>query len=387
MDTCVRCGAELGVGRFCLNCGHPIGAPAPAAPKAAVAPAPAAAPTPEATTPTSAQKPTPKPAPEHPTAEAEDVPEVSEAPPAAVPVQAADPVPLPPAPVVPPGREPRFRLRGRPAATAREDAVPAAGTVATATSEWDPERDLLPYHEVDELEPEAPLTGLAWVYWVVGAVALVALIFVLLQVFKSDPVDDTASEQPAGQSSTTPDDGASDPDETTTDGSESPAPEGVGKRFDLADTATFTAPDTAPPTQDFDGNTVAYEASQMGDGNPATTWRMAGDATGQSITISLAEPGVINRVGLINGYAKQVAGVNWYPNNRRILSATWAFDDGTTAEQTFAERPTMQLLKVPPVKASTVTLTITSVTPPGSGPLGRDYTAISEVTLVGRRAA
>ncbi|CUR61708.1 conserved hypothetical protein [metagenome] len=281
------------------------------------------------------------------------VAEVSEGPPVALPVQAADPTPLPPTPVV----------------------------------EWDPELDLLPYHEVDELEPDAPLTGTAWMFWVGGALALVALIFVLLRVFDSDPVDDTATEQPPASGSSA----AADPDGAASeepDGSgTSSAPRGVGKRLDLAESATFTAPATAPPTQDFDGNLVAYEAGQMGDGNPATTWRMAGDASGQSITITLAAAGVVNRVGLVNGYAKKVAGVDWYPNNRRILSATWAFDDGTSVEQTFAERPAMQLLKVPPVETSTVTLTVTSVTPPGAGPLGRDYTAISEVTLIGRNAA
>ena len=145
-------------------------------------------------------------------------------------------------------------------------------------------------------------------------------------------------------------------------------------------------PGTAPPTTDFDGNLVAYEASQMHDGNPSTTWRTAGDASGQAVTITLAEPGVVDRVGLVNGYSKQVAGVDWYPNNRRILSVTWGFDDGTTVEQTFAERPVMQRLKVPPVETSTITITITSVTPPGSGNLGRDYTAISEVAVIGRRA-
>ncbi len=46
----------------------------------------------------------------------------------------------------------------------------------------------------------------------------------------------------------------------------------------------------------------------------------------------------------------------------------------------------MQLMKVPPVETSTVTVTITSVTPPGSGNLGRDYTAISEISVIGRRA-
>jgi hypothetical protein len=282
---------------------------------------------------------------------------VSEAPPAAVPVQAAEPTPLPPAPV----------------------------------PEWDPELDLLPYQEVDELEPDAPLTGRAWVYWVVGALALVALIFVLLQVFDSAPVDDTANEQQAGQSGAAADDVPAEPDSGSADPDDgsgtSKAPQGVGKRLDLAEGATFGVPGTAPPTQDFDGNLVAYEASQMGDGNPATTWRTAGDASGRSITINLARAGVLTRVGLVNGYAKKVAGVDWYPNNRRLLSATWAFDDGSSVEQTFAERPAMQLLKVPPVRTSTVVLTITSVTPPGTGPLGRDYTAISEVTLLGRHAA
>jgi hypothetical protein len=30
VTTCVRCGHELGIGRFCLNCGHPVDAPLPA---------------------------------------------------------------------------------------------------------------------------------------------------------------------------------------------------------------------------------------------------------------------------------------------------------------------------------------------------------------------
>lgn len=344
VDTCVRCGAELGVGRFCLNCGHPIGAPVPAMPH----------PTTRLATPAPAVVEPPEPAERAPAVPetAEPEPQVSEAPPVAVPVQAADPTPIPPTPG------------------------------------WDPERDLLPYHDVDELEPEPPLTGKAWLFWVAGALALVALVLVLLQVFDSEPVGETGSD-PSTDESTSASADETPPDDAD-DSSEEPAeeaPQGVGKRLDLADTATFTAPDTAPPTQDFDGNLVAYDASQMGDGNPATSWRTAGDASGQSITIALAQAGVVNRVGLVNGYAKRVAGVDWYPNNRRILSATWSFDDGSSVEQTFAERPAMQLLKVPPVRTSTVTLTITSVTPPGSGPLGRDYTAISEVTLVGRVAA
>ena len=258
--------------------------------------------------------------------------------------------------------------------------LPRPSYAAPTASSWDPSEDLLPYEEVDELEVDDPLPGRAWIAWVVGAVALVALVFILLRVFESD--DDAAATGTAEESSEVDPSGGDTP-------SEEPAPEaprGVGKRLDLADAAFFEVPGTAPPTTDLDGTLVAYEAGQMADGNPATTWRTAGDATGQQVVITLPEPGVVTRVGLVNGYAKQVEGVDWYPNNRRILAVTWGFDDGSEVEQTLAERPQMQLLKVPPVETSAVTLTITSVTPPGAGSLGRDYTAISEVSVIGRRA-
>lgn len=332
MDRCVACGAELGVGRFCLNCGHPIGAPAA----------------------TPAPPPPPAPAPAPPRAEAEQ--------PVEMPVQAADPTPVPPTvPVAPPPAEP-----------------PPAADVRPARSTWDPRDDLLPYEEVDDLAADDPVRGWAWAAWVVFAVALVVLVVVLIRVLGTDgdatAVDEVGTDT---SSATTPVEDQSDtPD----------APRGVGERLDLADSATFGVPATAPATTDLDGTLVAYEASQMADGNPATAWRTAGDATGAQVVVSLAEPGVVTRVGLVNGYAKQVVGVDWYPNNRRILAVTWTFDDGTEVEQTFAERPAMQLMKVGPVETSTVTVTITSVTPPGSGSLGRDYTAISEVSVIGRRA-
>jgi hypothetical protein len=336
------------VGRFCLNCGHPIGEPAPAA-----APAPTV---PSSPAPAVAVDPDPAPA---------DAPE-----PTAFPVQAADPTPV--APVADP-----------------EDAVVPPAPVASAApapppSTWDPDRDLLPYEEVDELHEDDPVPGRAWIFWVLGAVLLVGLVLVLLEAFATDE-DGTAAPEPAASASSAPDDGGDDASTEPDEGTEE-TPTGVGKLVNLAAGASFDVPGTAPATTDFDGTLVAYEATQMQDGNPSTTWRTAGDATGQVVTITLPEPGVVYRVGLVNGYSKQVAGVDWYPNNRRILSVTWGFDDGSTVEQTFSERPGMQRLKVPPVETSTLTITLTSVTPPGSGNLGRDYTAISEVAVIGRRA-
>ena len=217
--------------------------------------------------------------------------------------------------------------------------------------------------------------------WVVGAALLVGLVIVLLRVFGVDGgpgAEDSATDPASGQES--------GPDEDSAESTAQAAPKTAGQATDVARAATFAVPATAPATTDFDGQLVAYTADQMRDGLPATTWRMAGDGSGAVITVTLRRPTVVSRVGLINGYAKQVSGVDWYPNNRRILTAQWGFDDGTTLEQTFSERTDLQSMKVPAVVTSTVTLTISSVTPPGPGTLGRDYTAISEVAITGRRA-
>jgi hypothetical protein len=337
------------VGRFCLNCGHRIGEPPPAFIVTTAPP----------TTPPTAPSPAPP---------------VTE--PTSLPVQAADPTPVPPVSPV---------SRVQPAPEPELETEPLPEPQPEPLPEWDPREDLLPYEEVDELDGDDPLKGRAWIAWVLGAVLLVGLVFVLLQVFGTDGEEEPASDPGVSESSApSPDAGSESPEEGTTETPE--GPKGVGKRIQLATGGTFTVPDTAPPTTDFDGNLVAYEASQMNDGNPSTTWRMAGDATGQTVTLTLAEPAVVYRIGLVNGYAKQVAGVDWYPNNRRILAVTWTFEDGSTIEQTFAERPGMQMLKVPPVETGTIGIEITSVTPPGSGNLGRDYTAISEVSVIGRRA-
>jgi len=270
------------VGRFCLNCGHRIGAPAP---------------------------PDPVPA---------DVPDV-------------DPTPV----------EPR----------------------------WNPSEDLLPYDDVPRRHGDSGLRRFAWLAWVVGAALLVGLVVVLLRVYGVDSDVRSAQDSAAAESP-----GSAVPLET------------VGKATNVARGATVEVPSTAPETTDLDGKLVSYEAARMRDGVPATAWRMAGDGTGAVITITLRRPTVVSRVGLVNGYDKQVSGVDWYPHNRRILAVEWAFDDGSSLPQTLAERPDFQQIKVAPVLTDTVTLTIASVTAPGAGPLGRDYTAVSEVAIIGHRA-
>jgi hypothetical protein len=213
---------------------------------------------------------------------------------------------------------------------------------------------------------------------VVGAVLAVILFAVLASCLGGD--DDPAAEDTAG-------DAATEAVETTSPEEEAPP----ARPVDLTGTLRVTAPPAAPATTDLDGELVAYGPRRMLDATPATSWRTAGDATGETLTFTLAEPSTIRRVGLINGYAKQVRSsaslVDWYPNNRRITAVEWVFDDGTVVRQDLVEKPRLQRLTIDPVTTSTVQLRLLSVTPPGAGVLGRDYTAISDVLVAGTPAA
>ena len=213
----------------------------------------------------------------------------------------------------------------------------------------------------------------AWPALAIGAVLVVILFAILASCLGGD-------DEPAAEDTTT------ETVQTTLPDQEAPPTRPV----DLTGTVKVTAPPAAPATTDLDGQLVAYEARRMLDATPATAWRTPGDATGQTITFALAEPSTIRRVGLINGYAKQVPSgaslVDWYPNNRRITAVEWFFDDGTVVRQDLVEKASLQRLAIQPVTTSTVHLRLLTVTPPGVGPLGRDYTAISDVLIAGSPA-
>ncbi|MGA8846089.1 MAG: hypothetical protein WB471_05695 [Nocardioides sp.] len=198
--------------------------------------------------------------------------------------------------------------------------------------------------------------------------------------------------------------GGSDPD-LTADGSaagpsgraSAPAGTDAGSQgddqvgpFDLTRSVEVSPPATADPSRDVRGNAVRYEAFNMLDGQRDTAWRMPGDGSGQEVVFRLDEPARITKVGLINGYAKVEPGYDGYAANRRIISVEWVFADGTAVPQTLVEGLGVQSVPVGDavgeVISDVVTLRIVSVTEPASGPSGRDYTAISEVSLIGTPA-
>ncbi|HEY9565742.1 MAG TPA: hypothetical protein VIR30_18400 [Nocardioides sp.] len=176
--------------------------------------------------------------------------------------------------------------------------------------------------------------------------------------------------------------------------SQSPSPtaptESGGPPADLTMQVTATGPEPIKPGVDLAGNPVTYPVENVLDGNPETAYRMPGAAQGSSITLALPSEASVLEVGVINGYAKtDRAGdrtVDWYSKNRRILEVEWIFDDGTTISQKLDETKEMQVLAISDVTSSTVIMKIVKVTGKPTGELAKDVTAISEVQVRGRTA-
>jgi hypothetical protein len=166
------------------------------------------------------------------------------------------------------------------------------------------------------------------------------------------------------------------------DGGQAPAAQDAGGT-ELAAEAVIEVPGTARDSSDNAGNPVSYSATNLVDGDPTTAWRMNGDASGTELILTWPDPRTITDVGLINGYAKldAIGDDDRYGQNRRVLEVTWVFDDGTQVIQQLAEVQDMQRLTLDaPVTTSSVRLRLDDVSRPG----GRDYTALSELTVSGR---
>lgn len=225
-----------------------------------------------------------------------------------------------------------------------------------------------------------------------GLLAGIAVVAVLLVVglggavlLLSDGDDDERADDRG--SSSTPDESSDPP--SPGDSSPPSDPQPPDGLADLASSSTAEVPSTRKPGTAVDGTPIRYDAAQMLDGDPATSWQMAGDGTGSEIVLTLAQPTVLSEVGLINGYAKtdrdgRGREIDWYAGNRRILAVEWTFDDGTTVSQELEDAtPTLQTVPVEAVETSTVTLRLVEVSRPGKGRDARDNTAISEIALVG----
>jgi hypothetical protein len=353
ITTCANCRAEVGDAAYCPQCGHAVLSP-------------------------QATPPTPNDGPDRRT-------DTSARSSTRAPVE-------PPHAVVTPG-PPRYPLYA-------DDTTDRVEAHAEPDARRAPPADPTSYLDDQDLDDDYERRMVpGWLPWV-----LVALMLVLVGVggvwllLSAD--DESAAEPPAASVSGS-EEASDEPATASSPAAEEPSssapppsetvPAG-GDPVDVAASAIATAPAAAPPNADAFGNRTTYVAANMLDGRADTCWRMAGDGTGVELTFQLAGPTTMTRVGMINGYAKNavVGGrtLDWYVGNRRVLSAQWVFDDGTTVDQPLGATKKMQTIDLGgPVTTTVVRLRLVAVSSPGTGRSARDYTAVSEVTLVGTPAA
>ncbi|MFW6775331.1 discoidin domain-containing protein [Nocardioides sp. CPCC 205120] len=328
--TCGACGSAQREGRFCAACGHPL----------------AAAPT-------------------------------ADRPAAPGPQRVVDPPPVPWEPTAYAGSGPRFPLYADEVAPGAIGNAPtgaagpsaAAGTPATAPARERRRRR-------GALLPALVVTLLVLL---VGTVAAGA--FLLTR----DPGAPTADRGP-----TTPGPGGADGADGSVDsvGGTPSAPLRVPDPRDLSPLARAGATDTAADGVGLDGAPVSYQPANLLDGDEATAWRVAGDGTGETLTVSFDEDVVVTSVGLVNGYAKtdvdaDGARVDWYERNRVVTRVRWSFDDGRRVEQTLERDRDLQRLSVPATRTRTVQVEILAV----SGHSGADRTPVSEIEVLGAAVA
>ena len=323
MDFCTQCGAELGVGRFCTNCGHPVT---------------------EADAPAHSGR----------TDTAERLR-----------VRVPPPVPSMPEPA-------RFPLYADDGSHAEDEAYL-----------WYPEGP----PPAKQPRHRNAHRWLPWVAGFVVLALIAGLGGWLLFGAADEPLlaqDPQASVGPTEGGSASSPETESDREPTRT---RKPPPEPSGKATNLAQDTTVSAPAPAPPGEDTSGNPVTFVAANMLDGIAETTWRMPGDGTGESITFRFDSPTVLSEVGLINGYAKvgQDSGglLDWYAGNRRINEVEWTFDDGTVVTQSLSKTASMQTIPLDDVATESARLRLLDVSAPGTGRASRNYTAISDVRLFG----
>ena len=279
----------------------------------------------------------------------------TEDPPASTPPDPVSRVAEPPPLTGPPPSSARYPLF---ADTVRADQPPAEPAPATHTA--------VASYDLGSYDVAPAPSRRSVVPWLIGLLVLAVLVLIgggVLLIARSGGDD---ADEPARS-------GQDDQRGDTSD-------EGGPKRLRPADVAV---PGSAPASVDEAGNPVTFKADNMLDADPRTSWRMVGDGSGSVVTFTFDNAVTVTEVGLINGYAKKDPPHDWYAGNRRIEMVTWAFDDGTEVTQELGEVRDLQTVGVDAVETTTIELRIVAVTDPGSGPDGRDYTAISDVEITG----
>ena len=346
MSSCTSCGHQLGVGRFCTNCGAPV----------------------DSSTPDGTPVSTPV------TPDGDWRTDTAER---RLSAAAADPR-TPPAAVAPPpppryplfadevegytpygpldrdqhraGAGGRPRHRRSPSRTSRS----RSRTTSRTSYEYDEER-------------RSP------VLWILAAALVLVLVaagwWFLVRDDGADPAADDGGNGPS----------AEEPATAARTASTSPGAPRPRRPRPRRPTRTSTA--TRSPTTPATCSTAS----------PTPPGARPGDGTGMELTFTLREPTELHQVGLVNGYAKTSTDdkgrtFDWYLGNRRIQAVVWVFDDGSKVRQELDRDPRAADRSTSPTSSpARVVLRIVAVSPPGEGSAARDFTAISEVSFLAGR--
>ena len=148
----------------------------------------------------------------------------------------------------------------------------------------------------------------------------------------------------------------------------------------IKDGVQVTATHTAPSSTDGSGNVVTYLPKNVIDGDVESAWRAPGNGHGERITLVFDGPVSIVRVGLIPGYAKfdAATGVNRFEQDRIVTEVRYLIPGLPPTVQHFKPQPYPQYVRLS-ATASRITIEIVGTTQPA----GANYTAISEIYVVG----
>ncbi len=250
--------------------------------------------------------------------------------------------------------------------------------------------------DAHESTPSHGRSGHPWYVIALVAIALVAIV-VPLALVGMVVVARTGSTSPAATPSSDggttvpamPSTVAATPTAPSTSGSPipaavpaAPAPVPAAPAAPLASPMVVGASATSMRAAGADacGNTTTYEPAKAVDGQPSTAWIVVGDGIGQTITLQLASPAAVRRVGLVAGYDKfdPCTGRDRFSEVRRLTAVRWTFDDGRQVDQLLNGSRRLQEIDLgADVLTSTVRITILSTTAHG----GRDMAAISELAV------
>lgn len=131
-----------------------------------------------------------------------------------------------------------------------------------------------------------------------------------------------------------------------------------------------------PPVGD-----ITYDAANLIDGALSTAWNVGAgvEPTGETATLTLAGPSLIERVEIANGYQKSP---DAFRRSGRAVFLLLTFSDGTSSSVSLSDRDGWQLSDIADVVTEEVTLKFVDIYE------GRDRSlasaAVSEIRLIGK---